>query len=188
MDISETLAPKSDQINADDLMTGPATVTVKEVTKGTAEQPVNVELVEYPGRPYKPSKSMRRILAAAWGAEASAWAGRRITIFRNPEIRFGGSTVGGIEISALSHLEKPLTVALTATRGKRKAFTVQPLKEAPKPAQGAGEIPDNVIKQLEKAIEDDNVNAYVLWLKEQGAPQHIVEYVVSKAPTPEAVS
>ncbi len=37
--------------------------------------------------------------------------------------------VGGIEVAAMSHLDKPLTVALTATRGKRKNFTVQPLPE-----------------------------------------------------------
>ncbi|WP_206556305.1 hypothetical protein, partial [Curtobacterium luteum] len=31
--------------------------------------------------------------------------------------------------AAMSHLDKPLTVALTATRGKRKNFTVQPLPD-----------------------------------------------------------
>lgn len=132
MDLTETIAPKSDQLNADDLMAGAVTVTISEVRRGTPEQPVDVHLVEFPGRPYKPSKSMRRILVSAWGAEASAYAGRRVTLYRNPEITFGKDKVGGIEISHLSHLEKPLTVALTATRGKRKSFTVKPLVEAVK--------------------------------------------------------
>lgn len=131
MNLTETIAPRSDQLNADDLISGPVTVTVTQVTKGTPEQPVNVETAEYPGRPYKPSKSMRRILVSAWGAEASEYIGRRITLFRNPEITFGRDKVGGIEISHLSHIEKPLTVALTATRGKRKNFTVEPLKVEP---------------------------------------------------------
>jgi len=73
-------------------------------------------------------------MVMAWGAEASTYAGRRITLFRNPEITFGRDKVGGIEISHLSHIEKPLTVALTATRGKRKNFTVGPLA-APAPAR-----------------------------------------------------
>jgi hypothetical protein len=129
MDLTESIAPKSDQLNADDLISGPVTVTISEVRKGTPEQPVDVVLVEYPGRPYKPSKSMRRILVSAWGPEASTYSGRRITLYRNPEITFGRDKVGGIEISHLSNLPKPLTVALTATRGKRKNFTVQPLAE-----------------------------------------------------------
>jgi len=134
MDLTESIAPKSDQLNADDLISGPVTVTVQEVVQGTPEQPVDVRLVEFPGRAYRPSKSMRRVMVMAWGAEASTYAGRRITLFRNPEITFGRDKVGGIEISHLSHIDKPLTVALTATRGKRKNFTVAPLA-APAPAR-----------------------------------------------------
>lgn len=127
--MTESIAPKSDQLNADDLMAGPVTVTIREVAKGSAEQPVDVHLVEFPGRAYRPSKSMRRVMVLAWGPEASAYTGRRLTLYRNPEITFGKDKVGGIEISHLSNLPKPLTVALTATRGKRKSFTVQPLAE-----------------------------------------------------------
>ena len=132
MDLTETIAPKSDQLNADDLISGPVTVTIREVSKGTTEQPVDVHLVEFPGRAYRPSKSMRRVMVMAWGPEASTYAGHRITLFRNPEITFGREKVGGIEISHLSHIEQPLTVALTATRGKRKNFTVNPLTEPKK--------------------------------------------------------
>jgi hypothetical protein len=127
MDLTESIAPKSDQLNADDLISGPVTVTIAEVAKGTPEQPVDVRLVEFPGRAYRPSKSMRRVMVSAWGAEASTYPGHRITLFRNPEITFGREKVGGIEISHLSHIDKPLTIALTATRGKRKNFTVTPL-------------------------------------------------------------
>lgn len=127
IDMSSTIAPKSDQLNADDMMAGPVTVTIREVAKGSPEQPVDVRLVEFPGRAYRPSKSMRRVMVLAWGPDASAYAGRRLTLYRNPEITFGKDKVGGIEISHLSHIDKPLTVALTATRGKRKNFTVNPL-------------------------------------------------------------
>jgi len=132
MDMTATIAPKSDQLNADDLISGPVTVTIQEVVQGNAEQPVDVRLIEYPGRAYRPSKSMRRVMVMAWGPEAAAYGGRRITLYRNPDITFGRDKVGGIEISHLSHIEKPLTVALTATRGKRKNFTVTPLPEQPK--------------------------------------------------------
>jgi hypothetical protein len=127
-DISETLAPKSDQQGFDDYLTGPRTVTIAsvEVKVGT-EQPVVAELVEYPGRPYKPNKSMRRVLAKAWGPDSDVWIGRRLTLFGNPAVIWAGKPTGGVEISHMSHLDKPLTMPLTASKGKRKNFTVQPL-------------------------------------------------------------
>lgn len=127
MDLTSSIVPKSDQLNADDLMAGPVTVTISDVRKGSVEQPVDVILIEFPGRAYRPSKSMRRVMVLAWGAEASTYAGHQLTLFRNPEITFGKDKVGGIEIAAMSHIDKPLTIALTATRGRRKDFTVTPL-------------------------------------------------------------
>ena len=131
MDISQTTAPKSDQQNFDDYIGGPKTVTVSEVRPGTSEQPVEVHLVEFPGRPYKPSKSMRRVLVAAWGAESAPWAGRRMTLYGDPSVKFGGQTVGGIKISHLSHIEKRLLLNLTVTKGKRSPHVVEPLPDAP---------------------------------------------------------
>lgn len=129
MDLTPTIVPKSDQLNADDLMAGPITVTVVEVTKGSAEQPVNVVTEEFgPKRPYKPSKSMRRVMVACWGVDTSTYPGHRMTLFRDPTIRFGGEEVGGIRIAAMSHIDKTFTVALTITRGKRAQFVVQPLE------------------------------------------------------------
>src|SRR5690625_2612298 len=103
MDISKTIEPDSTQINADDLLAGPATVTVENVTKGSAEQPVNIHVTEFPKRAYRPSKSMRRILVHAWGPKASEYVGRRLTLYRDPNITFGREKVGGIRISHLSH-------------------------------------------------------------------------------------
>lgn len=134
MDLTPTIVPKSDQLNADDLIAGPVTVTVVEVKKGTADQPVNVVTKEFgPGRPYKPAKSMRRVMVEAWGKDSSLYAGRQLTLFRDPRVKFGGEEVGGIRISAMSNLDKPLSVALTVTRGKRQPFVVQPIG-ATKPA------------------------------------------------------
>lgn len=152
MDMTETIAPKSDQLNADDLISGPVTVTIKEVRKGNPEQPVDVILVEFPGRAYRPSKSMRRVMVTAWGPEASAYTGHKLTLVRNPEITFGRDKVGGIEIAAMSHIDKPLTVALTTTRSKRKNFTVQPLAApTPPPTDTSGR---SWLAELELAGDD----------------------------------
>lgn len=131
MDISDTIIPKSDQQSFDDYLAGPKTVTVSEVTKGSAEQPVDIHLAEFPGRPYRPSKSMRRVLVAAWGKDSSVYAGRRMTLYGDPSVKFGGDRVGGIKISHLSHIDERLSVALTVTRGKRAPHTVDPLPDLP---------------------------------------------------------
>jgi hypothetical protein len=127
MDITRTVEPKSDQLNYDDVASTTLTITITEVKAGPPDQPVELHNAEFPGRPYKPGKSMRRVLIAAWGSTAEAYIGRRITLYGDPTIKFGRDAVGGIRIRALSHLPEPLTVALTVTRGRREPFTVQPL-------------------------------------------------------------
>ena len=129
MDITKSIEPKSDQQNFDDYLVSSRTVTVKEVKKGSTEQPVEVHLVEFPGRPFKPSKSMRRVLATCWGSEANVWAGRRMTLYGDPTVKFGGQEVGGIRIGALSNIGEAKSIPLTVTRGKRATFTVQPLAD-----------------------------------------------------------
>jgi hypothetical protein len=128
VDLTESIAPRSDQVNADDLIAGPITYTVREVITGKAESPFDFMLVET-DRAYRPSKTMRRVIVNAWGAEASAYAGRRLTLYREPTIKFGGAVVGGIRISAMSHIDGPVEVMAQVTRGKREKFTVQPLPD-----------------------------------------------------------
>lgn len=130
MDITPTLAPKSNQLNADDLITGPRTITITNVTAGSTEQPVAIHFDGDQGRPWYPGKSMRRVLAAAWGRDASQYIGRSLTLFRDPEVSYGGIRVGGVRISHMSNLDGPLSIALTVTRQKRLPYKVQPLAVA----------------------------------------------------------
>ena len=177
MDITESLAANSQQQNADEYLAGPKTVTVSEVKKGSAEQPVDVHLVEFPGKPFKPAKSVRRVLAAAWGTDASQWAGRRLTIYCDPEVRYAGKAVGGLRVSHVSHIDKPVTVALTVTRGKREPFTVKPLA-APAtytPSQDWHELmasattPDEKNSIWQQATEDGADQAYLAKLRQAGS-------------------
>lgn len=130
-DMAASIEPKSDQLNAEDLLTGPRTVTITAVTRGSAEQPVNFVTAEFgSARPYKPSKTMRRVIVAAWGTNSADYVGRRMTLYRDPDITFGPDRVGGIRISHLSHIDKRLEIALTVKRGRRSSFTVDPLTDA----------------------------------------------------------
>lgn len=147
MDISDTIQPTSDQLDAVDLLAGERTFTIAEVTKGNAEQPVQIKLAEFP-RPWRPGKSMRRVLVACWGKDASQYVGRRVTLYCDPDVRFGGQAVGGTRIRALSHLDKPKPVPLLVSRGKSATVIIQPLPDAPPPPDYTAQIANSDKDQL----------------------------------------
>lgn len=118
--LRDTIVPNSNQLNADDLAGTTRVIRVTAVKRGSGkEQPVVIEYSGMDGRPYKPCKSVRRVLIAAWGEDGREWAGRSMKLYCDPEIKFGGVKVGGIRISQLSHIEKEMKLLLTSTRGKR---------------------------------------------------------------------
>lgn len=122
-----SIEPKSDQINYDDLVAGPRTFTVAGVSAGNGEQPVNVRLKDEP-RYFRPCKTMRRLMIYAWGDDGHQWVGRSMTLVGDAAVSFGGVKVGGVRISHMSHIDGPLDLALTVTRGKRAPYRVLPLK------------------------------------------------------------
>jgi len=129
-DLSHTITPKSDQLNYDDLLTGAITVKVTRVEKADGEQPVVVH-IDGGYQPYKPCKSMRRVLIATWGKDGDKWIGQRMTLYGDPTVKWAGQEVGGIRISHMSGIDKPRTYQLTITRGKRQQYTVKPLPVEP---------------------------------------------------------
>lgn len=139
MDISDTLAPNSDQLDAVDLLGGSRIFTIEKVTKGNAEQPVNVHLAEFP-RPWRPGKSMRRVLAACWGTDASVWVGRQVELFCDSDVSFAGKAVGGTRIKRLSHIDGTKKVPLLVTRGKSATYVVEPLTDATPTEPSAEEV------------------------------------------------
>lgn len=125
---------RTDQWNAEDFIGGPRTFTIAAVKEGKAEQKYDIELVEGEGRVWRPPLTVLRLLIAAWTNDATKWAGKKATLYLDPSIRFGREVVGGIRVSHLSGIDKPLTVNLTVSRGKRSPITVQPIA-GPDPAQ-----------------------------------------------------
>ena len=133
-DISATLKAKSNQLNAADLTGGPVTVSVERVDVNiNAEQPVAIHLTGMQGRPYKPNKGMRRILADVWGKESEAWVGKRMTLWRNPDVPWAGVKVGGIWITAMSDISGPVTTAVRLNSKQAVGHTIDPLPDAPAP-------------------------------------------------------
>ena len=126
VDLSKTIAAKADQLNADDLISGPMTAKVVGVREGNAQQPVLLDMDCWK-QPYKPCKTARRIIVDVWGKFPADIVGKSFTLYRNPAVKFEGVAVGGIEISHMSGLDKPREIVLATTRGKKRAFTILPL-------------------------------------------------------------
>ena len=127
MDLSRTVIPKSDQINFEDVQSVGITAEIKSVRAGNSEQPVWIDLIGFDGRPYKPSKSMRRVLIGGWGSDGHSWVGKSLTLIGDPNVKFGGVAVGGIKIQAMSHVDGDFSMMLSVSRGKRAEHRVRKL-------------------------------------------------------------
>lgn len=127
-DLRSTIVPKSDQLNSEQLLAGPITVTVTEVRVGSSdEQPITVHYQDDNGRPYKPCKTMRKVLILGWGPDGREWAGQSMTLYNDPLVKFGGAEVGGIRISHMTGIDRDIQVSLTATKGKKALHTIRRL-------------------------------------------------------------
>ena len=129
MDISKTLLAKSDRLNAADLSGAPIVATIENVRQGDGTKPVIIDLVGMNGRPWIPSLGMRRIIAKAWGTETDSWIGRLVKLVNNPEVVYAGQAVGGVEIIAMSHIDKAFTVPKRVSQKKTVPHHVEVLAE-----------------------------------------------------------
>lgn len=124
-DLRFTIIPKSDQLNSEQLLSGPITITVTDVRiGGSDEQPIIVHYEGENGRPFKPCKTMRKVLILGWGQDGREWVGKSMTIYNDPQVKFGGAEVGGIRISHMTDIPRQIKVSLTATKGKKALHTI----------------------------------------------------------------
>lgn len=136
-DMAETVVPKSDQMNTQDLLTGPQTFTIARVQVTGGDQPVSVWFHEFsPRRPFKPSKTVRRLMIRGWGDESKAYVGKRITLFADPSVTWAGEEVGGIRVSHMSGLERQMRLSLPVSKNRNVTHLVDPIPDAPAPSPG----------------------------------------------------
>ena len=130
MDISDTLAPKSEQLDNIDLRgKGPQVFTVTSVdVNRNSDQPVTVHLAEF-DRPWKPGKNMRRVLAHYWGRESDNWPGKRVELFADESVKFGNETPGGTRISRLSDIDGKPPAPIMLSKGRAGTYKAEPLPD-----------------------------------------------------------
>lgn len=155
-DLRPTIVPKSDQLNAEQLLGGPMTITVSGVNVAdSGEQPVVIHYVGENGRPFKPCKTMRKVLIHAWGPDGRQWQGRSMTIYNDQSVRFGGEDVGGIRISHMTDIPRDVKVSLTSTRGKKAKYEIKRLT-----SNVAGQIEDIKSSPGIESLKDNFGAAY----------------------------
>lgn len=148
MDITNALAPKSDQLDFADLDGNPPQVfTITDVSENGTEladqQPVNIRLAEFP-RVWRPSKGMLRVLADNWTKDTSVWIGRKVELYGDPNVYFGKEKTGGTRISRLSHISGRKTTRVNPRGGRNATWTVEPLPEAP------AQVDDETAKRIDE--------------------------------------
>lgn len=193
--LKAALAPKSDQLNADDLITGAIDIVVRKVTiAASGQQRISLFYHGDNNKPYKPGKMMGRLIMELWSNEPSKWLAQGLRLYRDPEVTMKAEKVGGIRISHLTGIDKETEVTLTVSKGVRKTFTVYPLvATAPKPvATPAAAAAPKPISAETKAAGDTEaakgVVAYTTWkdgllpeVKETIRPYHSDWVKIAKA-------
>jgi hypothetical protein len=131
MDITDALAPTSDQLDAVELV-NPRTFTIdtgSALGKREGKTVAEIRLVDFP-RVWRPSKGMLDVLAACWTTDAKQWVGHRVTVYNDPDVMFGRDKTGGVRISHLSHIDKARSVTIRASgAGKKQSWHVEPLPD-----------------------------------------------------------
>jgi hypothetical protein len=169
-DMSSTIIAKSDQLNADDLISGAITIRIRDTkVASTGEQPVSIFYDGDNNKPWKPCKSMARVLVAAWGASSKAYIGKSLTLFRDPSVKWAGMEVGGIRISHMSDIGGTQTIPITVTRGNKKPYLVKPLTPVPSQQTAPEEPTDDELNKAGNAAADKGSDALKAWWTSIGA-------------------
>ena len=176
--LRDTIVPKSDQLNADDLLATTKIIKVTAVKRSSsAVQPVSVEYEGMTGNPFKPCKSMRRVLIASWGENGRDWVGRSINLFCDPNVKLGGVKVGGIRISHLSHIDNDMKILISTSRGKRSDYVVEKLQETPviKPNE------TKILPDYPDGKMDENIEAWGAAIKSgTHTPESVINMISTK--------
>lgn len=152
--LAEALAPKSDQLNADDLIPGPRNITITDarIVKSDRQTRITLNFEGDNGKPFKPCKTMGRAMVLVWGiTDEKQMIGKSITVYRDPDVKFGDQgAVGGIRISHMSDIDSAKTVKLTVSQGRKANFVFKPLTS---PKLAARQTPEEWVENYKASIE-----------------------------------
>lgn len=174
IDFTDTIIAKSDQLNASDIA-GSLTITITDAKKiDNQDQPVHIFYDGCNGKPWKPCKTMRRVMAQVWGSKVDL-KGRSVTLICDPKVTWGGAEVGGIRITHMSDIDGMKMLPVRISKHKVEKYKVLPITSSPKPQ--ATTVDTEQIVRLGDEASILGVEAYKTFLaglsaEEKGAIRH----------------
>lgn len=108
--------------------TRPITLRIKRITqkkiaegKGKKEK-LTIYLEKLNGQPvdrgWLPAKTACACLGGMFGREAKGWKGKRVTLYRDPDVRFGTDVTGGIRVLGSPDIEGDMPVRVVFVKSK----------------------------------------------------------------------
>lgn len=172
VDMSRFIEAKSDQLNADDLIGTSKTIKITRVTGNDGDQPVSIFYEGDNGKPFKPCKTIRRVLMGVWGKYANEYVGKSMTLYRDDAVTFGGLATGGIRISHMSHIDKETVVVVMKSKGKKAGVKILPLRVDAAAKDNSVQQPDLTLDQARAdiAAAQDLDALKVVWQRKSMAP------------------
>lgn len=157
--LSDTIITKSDQLNAEDLLTGNRIILITGVRKvSDPQQPLILNYEGDNGRPFKPCLTMRKALHFAYGDNPDNLIGKSLELYCDPDVKFGKEKVGGVRISGMSDIKSSIRASFTETRGKKKEYVFKRIEP-----QAKGDYPsekfDTVFTTMQEWIQSGKMTA-----------------------------
>lgn len=151
MSMKKFIEPKSDQMNADDLIGSNRIIKItRVVVTDAAQQACSVFFEGDNGKPWKPCKGSGRVLVHAWGEDPKNYVGKFVELYRDPEAIYAGKKVGGIRVRAMSDIEADFEFTETVSKSVRKPIKIlklTPPKQAPQASPEVVKAGDDAAKQ-----------------------------------------
>lgn len=164
MSWSNTTKAKSDQLNADDLIGGDVTIKITNVKVDEKSDQSGIIYYEGDnGKPYKPCKSMRRVIELKWGSDEKKFIGRSMTLTRDSTVKWAGEEVGGIRITHMSNMNDDNRFMLTYSKGNKRPYKVENLIVKDEKAEKAAEWAS---KAQTSILSFENIDDLITWRNE----------------------
>lgn len=172
--IREAAKPKSNQLNAVDLLGTKIIVKILKVEVDLSkEQTTKVFIESLDGKkmqPMMPRKNMQRVMIESWGDEESTYGGKYIELFNNPKVKWSNEETGGVFISRMSHIKAPYTFIYRPSRGKTERIEIGRIDPSEFNGKAVQPAIDPELKAAGEMAALQGVEAYTSW-KDSLAPE-----------------
>lgn len=159
-----TVETRSDQLNAQDFLSGPKTFTVEAVKPGTGPNGLYDVVLQGETRLWRPPKTVIDVMNALWGDEDTDWMGKRVALYCEESVSFGKSEVGGIRVCGASGITEPKKFRVREKKmGNPKIYTIQPLPDAPTAPTDPAMISRDQWQQITTAAKERGIAEPLVW-------------------------